>query len=193
MTRVYSVGLVCLMAGMGLGQAAARDGWGEAESELRGIWRSGGGCEEGAGGDACAPLASVDVRERGGKAVKKGQQLAKLDDAIQRERRWRWRNMRRRRRCWCGMRIEPARLGAHQHQWDKVKNNQGFSPEEKRQKELDVKQAQRSGWRRRRREQTENQIKLLQEQNRLDHMTIRSPIDGYVVRVNKQAGGGDGR
>ncbi|MGN6367994.1 MAG: efflux RND transporter periplasmic adaptor subunit [Phycisphaerae bacterium] len=129
-----------------------------------------------------ALLAEVDVKE--GQAVKKGQQLAKLDDAIQQAT---VDLAKHAAETTVLVRYAQNQLDSARNQWEKVKNNQGFSPEEKRQKELDVKQAE-LGLEKEKEEQVENQIKLKQEENRLDHMTIRSPIDGYVLRVNKQAG-----
>ena len=177
MTRVYSVGLVCLMAGVVMGQAAAP---GDGKLVITGHMAPAADVKVPAGMRAL--LASVDVKE--GQAVKKGQQIAKLDDAIQQAT---VALAKHAAETTVLVRYAQNQLDSAQNQWEKVKNNQGFSPEEKRQKELDVKQAE-LGLEKEKEEQAENQIKLQQEQNRLDHMTIRSPIDGYVVRVNKQAG-----
>jgi RND family efflux transporter MFP subunit len=127
-------------------------------------------------------LAEVNVKE--GEAVKKGQQLAKLDDSIQQAT---VALAKATAETTVLVRYAQNQLDSAQVQWEKVKNNPGFGPEEKRQKELDVKQAQ-LGLEKEKEEQAENVIKLKQEQIRLDHMTIRSPIDGYVLRVNKQVG-----
>jgi multidrug efflux pump subunit AcrA (membrane-fusion protein) len=68
-----------------------------------------------------------------------------------------------------------------------MKNNGSVGDFEKRQKELDVKQAALAV-EKAQEDQHEAAIELKREQITLDHMTIRSPIDGSVLRVNKQAG-----
>ena len=176
MTRVYLIGLVCLMAGLMLGQTAGPEG----KLVITGHMAPAADVKVAAG--IRALLSEVNVKE--GQAVKKGQQIAKLDDAIQQAT---VALAKHSAETTVLVRYAQNQLDSAKNQWEKVKNNQGFSPEEKRQKELDVKQAE-LGLEKEKEEQAENQIKLQQEQNRLDHMTIRSPIDGYVLRVNKQAG-----
>ncbi|HUO10391.1 MAG TPA: efflux RND transporter periplasmic adaptor subunit [Phycisphaerae bacterium] len=131
---------------------------------------------------AHAQLSAVDVKE--GQAVKKGQQLAKLDDAIQQA------TVDLAKAAADNTIVIQAQeneLASAQNQYDKVKNNSAVNDWERRQKELDLKQAKLK-LEQAKEEQRENRIKLEQEQIRLDHMTIRSPIDGYVLRVNKEAG-----
>jgi RND family efflux transporter MFP subunit len=127
-------------------------------------------------------LSAVDVKE--GQVVKKGQQLAKLDDAIQQATVDLAKTAAENTII---IQAQENELASAQNQYDKVKNNPGFNDTEKRQKELDLKQAKLK-LEEAKEEQLENKIKLQQEQIRLDHMTIRSPIDGSVLRVNKEAG-----
>ena len=86
--------------------------------------------------------------EGGVQAVKKGQQIAKLDDAIQQAT---VALAKHSAETTVLVRYAQNQLDSAKKQWEKVKNNQGFSPEEKRQTELDVKQSRAGGWRRRRR------------------------------------------
>jgi RND family efflux transporter MFP subunit len=128
-------------------------------------------------------LAEVNVKE--GQAVKKGDQLAKLDDAMQVQE------------------VELARLEAEQmseihgaeNQVEFAKNEydsfKGPPPRgsvsEIRQKELAYKQANLSlEVQKDRRKQ--DQVKLKAQEITLERMTLRSPIDGYVLRVYKEAG-----
>jgi RND family efflux transporter MFP subunit len=129
-----------------------------------------------------AQLLEVNVKE--GQAVKKGDQLAKLDDAIQRAT---VELAKATAENTIIIQAQENELASAQNQYDKVKNNQAVNDWERRQKELDLKQAKLK-LDQAKEEQLENKIKLQQEQNRLDHMTIRSPIDGLVLRVNKEAG-----
>jgi RND family efflux transporter MFP subunit len=129
-------------------------------------------------------LAEVNVKE--GELVTKGQQLARLDDELQRRA------------------VELAKQEAEstveirgaQNQVDFAKNELariqkvdagGPSSAENRQKELSLKQSE-LGLEFKKSEQQQNLTKLQREQLVLDRMTIRSPIDGYVLRVNKQVG-----
>ena len=127
-------------------------------------------------------LASIDVRE--GQIVKNGQVLARLDDAMEKKQ------------------VELAELDAAselkikqaqnnldfaRNDYDRIKQVASASPAEIRQKELLVRQYELEV-QRTQEEQKEKQVKLEQERITLDHMTIRSPIDGAVLRINKQAG-----
>jgi len=127
-------------------------------------------------------LASVDVKE--GQLVKKGEQLAKLDDAIQVKQ------------------VELATLDAQsdvkikaaennlefaRNDYNRIKAVPAASEAEKRKDELLVRQYELEVLQSKE-EQKQKQVKLEQEKITLDRMTIRSPIDGAVLRVNKQAG-----
>ncbi len=175
MKRVYLMAVVCVVAGLAMGQASP-----EGKLVITGHMALAADVKVPAG--MKGQLAEVNVKE--GQAVKKGQQLAKLDDSIQQAT---VALAKATAETTVLVRYAQNQLDSAQVQWEKVKSNPGFGPEEKRQKELDVKQAE-LGLEKEMEEQAENKIKLQQEQNRLDHMTIRSPIDGYVLRVNKQAG-----
>jgi RND family efflux transporter MFP subunit len=127
-------------------------------------------------------LATVDVKQ--GQVIKKGDQLAKLDDAVQQKT------------------VELAQMEAestvevryYQTQLDfatienrRFQQNPSANELEKRQKELAVKQAELAV------EQYQEKqkmavVKLKREQITLDRMTIKSPIDGFVLRINKHAG-----
>jgi RND family efflux transporter MFP subunit len=127
-------------------------------------------------------LASVDVKQ--GQLVKKGDPLARLDDAIQQQT------------------VALAQMDAdstvevryYQTQLDYAKvENQRFQQNpsanelEKRQKELAVKQAELAV-EQYQEKQKQAAVKLKREQITLDRMTIKSPIDGFVLRVNKHEG-----
>ncbi len=125
-------------------------------------------------------LAEVNVKE--GQAVKKGDALAKLDDALQIQQ------------------VELARLEAEQvseikgaeNQIDFARNDLDAmkgrgSASEIREKELTFKQSQLALDVQKDR-QKQAQVKLKQEQITLERMTLKSPIDGFVLRVHKQAG-----
>ena len=129
-----------------------------------------------------AQLSAIDVKE--GQAVKKGQELAKLDDAIQIAT---VQLAKSSANSDVAIRYQQNQLASAQNQYEKVKNNTSFNDTEKKQKELDVKQAELAV-EKAKQDQHDDQIKLQREQITLDHMTIRSPIDGLVLRVNKQAG-----
>ncbi|GEM_PF-2230855 len=127
-------------------------------------------------------LLEVNVTE--GQAVKKGQPLARIDDAIQQQT------------------VELARLDAEASaeiklgethvefarvEWDRWSKNAAATDTEKRQKELQLKQAQLE-LEQKKEQQKQKEVVLKREQITLDHMTIKSPIDGLVLRVNKSAG-----
>ena len=125
-------------------------------------------------------LAEVNVKE--GQAIKKGEALAKLDDALQIQQ------------------VELARLEAQQvseikgaeNQIDFARNDLEAmkgrgSASEIREKELTFKQSQLALDVQQDR-QKQAQVKLKQEQITLERMTLKSPIDGFVLRVHKQAG-----
>jgi RND family efflux transporter MFP subunit len=127
-------------------------------------------------------ILEVDVKE--GQVVKKGDPLAKLDDSIQQAS---VELAKKKAEATVSIRYVQNQLASAQNDYDKVKNNPSFNDTEKRQKELDVKQAQLAV-EKAEEDQRESVIELKREQITLDHMTIRSPIDGSVLRVNKQAG-----
>ncbi len=127
-------------------------------------------------------LLEVNVKE--GQIVKKGDPLAKLDDAIQQAT---VEMAREEAEATVSIRYVQNQLASAQNDYAKVKNNPSFNDTEKKQKELDVKQAQLAV-EKALEDQHQSAIKLKREQITLDHMTIRSPIDGSVLRVNKQAG-----
>jgi RND family efflux transporter MFP subunit len=129
-----------------------------------------------------AQLSEVDVKE--GQLVKKGQQLAKVDDAIQQAT---VELAKATAESTIIIRAQQNELASAQNQYDKVKNNSAFNDAEKKQKELDLKQAQLK-LEQAEQEHLQDKIKLQREQITLDHMTVRSPIDGSVLRVSKQAG-----
>jgi RND family efflux transporter MFP subunit len=125
-------------------------------------------------------LAEVRVKE--GQAVKKGDVLAKLDDAVQ------------------VAQVEMARLEAEQTSTIQAAENQirlattelertrrATQGLEVTQKEHALAQAQLQ-LEVEKDKQRQAQVKLKQEQITLDRMTLRSPIDGFVLKVNKQAG-----
>jgi RND family efflux transporter MFP subunit len=127
-------------------------------------------------------LLEIDVKE--GQTVKKGDPLAKLDDAIQQAT---VELAKEEAEATVSIRYVQNQLASAQNDYAKVKNNPSFNDTEKRQKELDVKQAELAV-EKAQEDQHQDVIKLKREQITLDHMTIRSPIDGSVLRVNKQAG-----
>ncbi len=127
-------------------------------------------------------LSEVDVKE--GQTVKKGEVIAKLDDALQ------------------VLMVEAAQLEVAndaavrnaqasidfaKNDLERVKKSGVASETEVRQKTLAVTQAeieldfQKA-------KAAAAQLKLKEEQTTLDRMTIKSPIDGRVLRVNRQAG-----
>lgn len=126
-------------------------------------------------------LAQVDVKE--GQPVKKDQELAKLDDAVQQQR------------------VEFERVSAEGTAEIQYANNQveyakndlaankghGASASEIQQKELAVKQAELS-LAASKDKQLQSKAKYMEEKLTLDRMTLRSPIDGSVLRVNKHPG-----
>lgn len=127
-------------------------------------------------------LAEVNVRE--GQIVKKGDSLAKLDDAQQ------------------AQQVVIARLQAEQMaeiknaentiafkqaEYEKSRKVLGEKTSEVLQKELDVKSAELA-LAVHKDKQKQDQAKLRQEEITLEKMVLRSPIDGAVLRVNKQAG-----
>jgi RND family efflux transporter MFP subunit len=127
-------------------------------------------------------IASIDVKE--GQPVKKGETLAKLDDTIQQKQ------------------VEAAALDANsdakvreydvtlasaKNEYDRVKNSSAANATEKRNAELKVKQLEIE-LEMAKQDQKKAQVKLDQEKITLDKMTIKSPIDGAVLRVNKRPG-----
>lgn len=128
-------------------------------------------------------LSEVDVKE--GDAVKKDQVIARLDDTLQK------------------LAVESAQLAAKndaevrlaEAQIDYAKNDlqrvqgagTGANETERKQKQLAVTQAEIS-LDYQKAKQAAAQVELQKEQATLDQMTIRSPLDGMVLRVNKHAG-----
>jgi len=178
MKGIYWIALVTVFAASGVGELGAQTPNGDVQ--ISGHMEPAARVEVPAG--MRAQILEVDVKE--GEAVRKGQQLAKLDDSIQRE------TVELAKATANGtvaIQYEQNQLASAQNQYDKVKDNPGFNDTEKRQKELEVKQAELAV-EKAQEDQREDQIKLKREQITLDHMTIVSPIDGSVLRVNKQAG-----
>ena len=127
-------------------------------------------------------LAEVDVKE--GQVVKKGDVLAKLDDSIQ--------------QVIVDLAKEEAdstveirgaehQVAFSQHEYDTIHSNPSRSPSEDKTKELALQQSKLS-LEIEKEKQHQSQTKLKREQITLDHMTIRSPIDGSILRINKQPG-----
>jgi len=128
-----------------------------------------------------AILADVFVKE--GQAVKADQPLAKLDDTLQIQQ------------------VELARLKAEQDSEIKnAGNNIAFAenelnrlktahagPLEISQKELAILTA-KLGLLIHQDEQKQNQVRLQEEKVTLERMTIKSPIDGFVLKQHKQKG-----
>ncbi|HVX85341.1 MAG TPA: efflux RND transporter periplasmic adaptor subunit [Phycisphaerae bacterium] len=128
-------------------------------------------------------LSEVDVKE--GDAIKKDQVIARLDDTLQK------------------LAVQSAQLAAQndaevrlaQAQIDYAKNDlqrvqgagTGANETERRQKQLAVTQAEIS-LDYQKAKQAAAQLELQKQQATLDQMTIRSPLDGMVLRVNKHAG-----
>jgi len=128
-------------------------------------------------------LLSVDVMQ--GQLVKKGDKLAELDDAIQKQ-----------IVALAKMQAESThviRLAQSQLDSARLENEiaqqvgTGVNAFEKRQRQLAVVQAEISV-ERYIEMQKEAQINLAKEQIILERMTIKSPIDGFVLRVNKHVG-----
>ncbi|MCL2646790.1 MAG: efflux RND transporter periplasmic adaptor subunit [Phycisphaerales bacterium] len=127
-------------------------------------------------------LLSVDVTQ--GQLVKKGDKLAQLDDAVQQQ-----------VVALAKMQADSTaeiRLARNQLDSAKLENeialtNPSVNEFEKRQKHLAVIQTE-IVVERDLEKQKEAQANLAKEQILLDHMTIKSPIDGFVLRVNKHAG-----
>jgi RND family efflux transporter MFP subunit len=127
-------------------------------------------------------LASVDVKE--GQLVKKGEQLAKLDDAIQVKQ-----VEMARAEASSDVKIREAEVALDfaKVEYERIQQVAAAGEAEKRQKKIAVDryalavQAAKE-------EQKKANIKLQQEEITLKRMTIVSPIDGAVLRVNKRAG-----
>jgi RND family efflux transporter MFP subunit len=127
-------------------------------------------------------LLEVDIKE--GQRVEKDQVLAKIDDSVQLST---VQLAKMEADETVNIRYVQNQLESAKNDYDKVKNNSSFNDTEKRQKLLEVNQAQLAV-EKAQEDQRESQIKLEREQITLDHMTIRSPLSGSVLRVNKQAG-----
>ena len=127
-------------------------------------------------------LAELNVKE--GQAIKKGDPLARLDDALQKQK------------------VEFERLSAEgtaeikyaqnqaefaQRELEQMQKLAGGSQAELRQKQLAASQAVLA-LEAARDKQAQSQVRFREEQITLEHMTLRSPIDGSVLRVNKQVG-----
>ncbi len=125
-------------------------------------------------------LAEVNVKE--GQAIKKGDVLVRLDDALQKQK------------------VEFERVSAEgtaeiQYAVNQVSFAQDArkqfenvgSGTEKQEKELAVKQAQLS-LEAAKDKQAQAKARYEEERITLEHMTLRSPIDGSVLRVKKHVG-----
>jgi HlyD family secretion protein len=127
-------------------------------------------------------LMEVDVKE--GDAVKKGQVLAKLDDAMQvlavQAAQLEASND-------AEVRLAQAQIDYAKNEYERIRSNPSASDFEKRQKQLAVTQAEIS-LDFQKAKLAAAQAKLKQEQTTLERMTIKSPMDGLVLRVPKQAG-----
>jgi RND family efflux transporter MFP subunit len=127
-------------------------------------------------------IVEVDVKE--GETVKKGQVLAKLDDALQvlavQSAQLDAAND-------AGIRNAQASIDFAKNDLERVTKSGAASETERRQKALAVTQAeieldfQKA-------KLASAQIKLKVEQATLERMTIKSPLDGQVLRLPKQAG-----
>ncbi len=127
-------------------------------------------------------LAEVNVTE--GQVVKKGQALARLDDAIQRAT------------------VDLAKLEVEataemdsaivqvefaKVELEKWEKSPVATDTEKRQKRLNLRQSELVLAQKKEQKQQKT-VALQREQIALERMTIRSPIEGSVLRVNKSAG-----
>jgi RND family efflux transporter MFP subunit len=125
----------------------------------------------------------VEVTAVEGQAIKKGDAIAKLDDAIQK------------------LTVELKQLeanstaevrSAHEqvdHAQVELERYQklGINDSELRQREINFKQAQ-LGLEKMGEVSQQRKVELAREKAMLDRLTIRSPLDGLVLRVNKHAG-----
>jgi len=126
----------------------------------------------------------MEIAVKEGQPIKKDQPIARLDDAIQKQT------------------VELARLEADskaeiqlaesqrdfaKNEFERFSKNQSATPYEIRQKELNFRQAEII-LEQKKEQALARQVVLQRERITLDHMTIKSPIDGTVLRINKQAG-----
>jgi membrane fusion protein, multidrug efflux system len=126
-------------------------------------------------------LAEVNVKE--GQGVRRGQQVARLDDALQKQK-----VEFERVAAEATAEIRYAENQVEYAQMELQKIREAKSPElEILQKELALKQA-RVAVDGAKDKQRQAQARFMEEQLTLDRMTIRSPIDGQVLTVKKQAG-----
>lgn len=127
-------------------------------------------------------LASIQATE--GQTVKKNDVLVQLDDSLQAQE---VALAKVKAESQTQIKAAQNQLEFDQNAYEKVKNNSAATETEKREKLLKVKQSEltldlaNEG-------QKEAQAKYQQEKLKLEQMTIRSPIDGQVLRINKQAG-----
>jgi RND family efflux transporter MFP subunit len=127
-------------------------------------------------------LAEVAVQE--GQPIKKGDRLAKLDDAVQVEQ------------------VNMARIDAQQtseveslenqivfadEMVNRMKNSRGASASELKEKELQAKQA-RLALNVYKDKQRQKEIELRKQELLLKQMTLTSSVEGFVYRVHKQVG-----
>jgi RND family efflux transporter MFP subunit len=179
--KLIGVCSVVLLVAAGMGGAAAPEGGGSAGGlVLRGQTEAVAKVEVPA--SVRGQLLEVNVKE--GQRVKKGEVLARIDDAVQVQA------------------VELARLDAEaeaelklaeahveyaQVEYERWEKNMVATEAEKRLKKLQLTQAELE--REQKKEQwRQKQVVLKREQITLERMTIRSPIDGVVLRVNKAAG-----
>jgi RND family efflux transporter MFP subunit len=126
----------------------------------------------------------VEVRVKEGQSVKKGEVLARLDDAVQQQT---VELARLDAAAQAEVKQAEARVAYAQTEWQQWEKNGAATDTEKRLKKLQLTQAELE-LEQKKEQVRQKQVVLQREQITLDRMTIRSPIDGVVLRVNKAAG-----
>jgi len=126
-------------------------------------------------------VAELNVKE--GQPVKKGDQLARLDDELQRQK-----VESERLDADSTLEVEDAQnqLKSAQAEYEKFKASRA-APIELSQKEADVKHKELTV-KAAQEKAAQSKIHLREETITLERMTLRSTIDGSVLRVNKQVG-----
>ncbi len=127
-------------------------------------------------------LAQINVKE--GQTIKKGDTLAKLDDGVQLAA---VELAKQKAESTVEIRYAEAQVKFSQNEYDRVKSNSSSNQSEILQKNLALDQA-KLALEIAQEKQRESRTDLKREQITLDHMTILSPIDGRILRVNKQPG-----
>ena len=127
-------------------------------------------------------LREVNVKE--GQTVKKGEVLARLDDAVQQAT---VELARQDAQASAEIKLAEAHVEFAKVELEKWEASAVGTEMEKRQKRLQLTQAQLE-LEQKKEQRKQKEVVLAREQIVLERMTIRSPIDGSVLRVNKAAG-----